>query len=349
MSETFQTLYPLQFAPLFRSYIWGGRGLQDYLGKAIPDEGVWAESWEIVDHGPDQSIITHGFLAGKSLGQAIAMYPHEILGEVVFQSQTASINRNRPPHFPLLLKYLDCHQVLSVQVHPDDAYGLKMPQPDLGKTEAWYVVDAKPEATIYAGLLPGVTRKDLAAAIAAGKTETCLHQIKPQRGDCVFIPAGTVHALGSGLMVAEIQQSSDTTFRLFDWNRVDAQGKGRPLHIEQALDVIDYDRGPVSPQTAQTLSSNDNSEPQHDSLVKCSKFQIERWSGCGSCQVNQPGRFTLFTLPAGQGVLNWANEKINLQAGDSLLIPALTPAVFWGSNDPAAVVLTARHGDDKTE
>ena len=349
MSETFQTLYPLQFAPLFRSYIWGGRGLYDYLGKAIPDEGAWAESWEIVDHGPDQSIINHGPLAGTSLGQAIAKHPREILGDVVFQSQTTSTSGHRQLHFPLLLKYLDCHQVLSVQVHPNDAYGLKMSQPDHGKTEAWYVVEAKPEAIIYAGLLSGVTRKDLAAAIAAGKTETCLHQIKPQRGDCVFIPAGTVHALGSGLIVAEIQQSSDTTFRLFDWNRVDAQGKSRPLHIEQALDVIDYTRGPVSPQIPQNLPSNVNTEPRHDSLVKCSKFHIERWSGCGSCQVNQPGRFTLLTLPAGQGVLSWAKEKINLKAGDSVLIPASTPTVSWESSDPAAVVLTARHGDDMTE
>ncbi len=211
--------------------------------KKVPGPGEWAESWEIVDHGEDQSVVVDGQWQGWSLRKLIEQYPDEILGD-----QPSTLQ------FPLLLKYLDCNRVLSVQVHPDDAYGATLSPPDLGKTEAWYVVEADPEAVVYAGLRPGVTADSLRRAIQEGKTEETLHVIHPKAGDCIFIPAGTVHALGAGLVVAEIQQASDTTFRLYDWNRVDASGKGRPLHIEQAMDVIDFRRGPVVPCVPHVIS-----------------------------------------------------------------------------------------------
>ena len=342
MSTTSQSLYPLQFQPLFRSYIWGGRGLQNYLGKAIPGEGVWAESWEIVDHGPDQSIIINGPLAGQSLGGLIDSNPHGVLGHKLVQAQKKEALPQPRHHFPLLLKYLDCNLVLSVQVHPDDAYGLKMTKPDLGKTEAWYVIHAEPNACIYAGLKPGLTRDDLAAAIEAGKTEECLHQVTAQAGDCIFIPAGTVHALGSGLIVAEIQQSSDTTFRLFDWNRVDAEGNSRPLHIEQALKVIDYQRGPVNPQTLTIRQAATASSPRWDSLVECSKFSIDRLLGAGKHHWENEDRFILLTVPRGSGQLSWNGGALDLKRGDSVLVPAAAPAVQWESADHEAVVLFAR-------
>src|SRR3954451_2888303 len=155
--------------------------------------------------------------------------------------------KRQHPQFPLLFKFLDCQRVLSVQVHPNNEQAAKLDPPDLGKTEAWVVLAADPGSKIYAGLKSGVDRKALAAAVASGRCEECLHEFEPRVGDCVFIEAGTVHALGAGLLIAEIQQDSDTTFRLFDWNRAHKTGKPRPLHIEQSLDTINYKRGPVQP------------------------------------------------------------------------------------------------------
>ncbi|MGB1815367.1 MAG: type I phosphomannose isomerase catalytic subunit, partial [Rubripirellula sp.] len=202
------TPYPLTFAPVLKQTIWGGRLLGDHLKKPIGSAADYAESWEVVDHGEDQSIVQNGVLAGKTLKQLIRNNADWLLG-----------SKTGMDSFPLLLKYLDCNRVLSVQVHPDDEYALKMPMPDLGKTEAWYIVAAAPESLIYAGLKEGVDSSTLQAAIKNGTTEDALHSFHPSAGDIVFIPAGTVHALGAGLLVAEIQQSSDTTFRLFDWNR----------------------------------------------------------------------------------------------------------------------------------
>jgi mannose-6-phosphate isomerase len=200
-------------------------------------------------------------LAGTSLGELIAERGSELLG------------RHHPQvRFPLLLKFLDAARTLSVQVHPDDARAARLDPPDLGKTEAWVVLAAEPGSTIYAGLKPGVGREVLAEAIRGGRCQGLLHQFHPKRGDCVFLPAGTVHALGEGLLVAEIQQASDTTYRLFDWNRPGADGRPRPLHVEQALDVIDYDRGPVGP-----IAPQQTGRPGASCLVESAKFVLDRW------------------------------------------------------------------------
>jgi mannose-6-phosphate isomerase len=200
-----------------------------------------------------------------------------------------------------------------------------MASPDLGKTEAWYIIDAEPGSVLYAGLKPNVSRKDLADAIQAGKTEECLHAICPQAGDCIFIPAGTVHALGAGLLVAEIQQASDCTFRLYDWNRVDVAGKSRPLHIDQALEVIDFEQGPIERVSARQIPQRDSPErsvpdlgPQ--ALVECDKFRLVCF--------DQPSRYVLdlptcriVTVPKGTATIETSHGSIELSAGDSALIP----------------------------
>lgn len=254
-------LYPLRFRPIFRRYIWGGRRLGTLLGKPIGPENDYAESWEICDRGSDQSVVQHGPLAGATLGELVARRGGELLG------------RHHPQdRFPLLLKFLDAARTLSVQVHPDDARAARLTPPDLGKTECWVVLAAEPGSTIYAGLKPGVDREALAEAIRDGRCQELLHRLRPEVGDCVFIAAGTVHALGEGLLVAEIQQSSDTTYRLFDFNRVGPDGKPRPLHVEQGLEAIDYDLGPVGPQPPQTTG-----RPGVSRLVTCEKFILDRW------------------------------------------------------------------------
>ncbi len=301
---------PLRFSPVFRSYLWGGSKLADRLGKKVPGPGEWAESWEIVDHGEDQSVVVDAHWAGWSLRKLIEAFPDEILGDQPSTKQ-----------FPLLLKYLDCNRVLSVQVHPDDAYGATLSPPDLGKTEAWYVVEADPEAVVYAGLRQEVTADSLRRAIQEGKTEETLHVIHPKAGDCIFIPAGTVHALGAGLVVAEIQQASDTTFRLYDWNRVDASGKGRPLHIEQAMDVIDFRRGPVAPCVPQRHPDG------YERLVDCDKFTLDRFSQPGSFPIPCDRSFRIVTIVEGEASLSSDGQVERFHRGETVLIPAIHSSI----------------------
>lgn len=313
----------LRFRPLMKRTIWGGRRLGTQLGKPIGSESDYAESWEIVDHGEDQSVVAEGPWEGLPLAELIRREPQWLLGpaaagvagnglaEGQAGGQPAAGNR-----FPLLLKYLDCNRVLSVQVHPDDAYARTLSPPDLGKTEAWYIVSAEPDSLVYAGLKPAVDRESLAEAIREGRTEETLHSFHPQPGDCLYIPAGTVHALGSGLVVAEIQQSSDTTFRLFDWNRVDTEGRSRPLHIEQALDVTDYASGPVSPRQVDSEASG------WQTLVACDKFVLRSLRQGADQPIAGDGRFHLLTVPHGEAVIEGWEEPVRLGVGDSGLIAA---------------------------
>jgi len=228
-------MYPLRFAPLFRRYIWGGRRLAEVLDKHIGDQSA-AESWEIVDHQDDQSIVRFGDLAGKSLRDLIAEHGVDLVGDDLMEKISS---HNLPDHlqnrFPLLLKFLDANRNLSVQVHPDDRLGATLSPPDLGKTEAWYVMHADPGSKIYAGLKQDVTAESFRAAIESGQTESTLHSFEPQQGDCVFIQAGTQHAIGAGLLIAEIQQASNATFRVYDWGRVGDDGQPRrPGHLRNS-------------------------------------------------------------------------------------------------------------------
>jgi len=229
------TIHPLLLTPLYRRYLWGGRHFATNLGRPLPPGDDFAESWELVDRGADQSVVAAGPLSGTTLGDLVRQRGPELLG------------RHAPRTvFPLLFKFLDACRDLSVQVHPDDARAARLTPPDLGKTEAWYVVDATPGSRIYAGLRGGVDRGSLAEALRAGRCEDVMHSFEPRPGDCVFIPAGTVHAIGAGLVVAEIQESSDVTYRLYDWNRSGADGRPRPLHIDAGLEAVTQ-FGPVAP------------------------------------------------------------------------------------------------------
>ena len=302
--------YPLSFHPVLKQTIWGGRRLGEVLRKPIGDADNYAESWEIVDHGDDQSVVAGGALAGKSLADLIRWDRSWLMGN----------NSKADEHFPLLLKYLDCNRVLSVQVHPDDQYGAAMTIPDRGKTEAWYIVEADPQSVIFAGLKTGVDQQDLADAISCGQTESVLHSFEPKAGDCVFIPAGTVHALGAGLLVAEIQQSSDTTFRLFDWNRLGDDGQPRPLHIQPSLEVTDYQSGPV------TASRSDPQIAGWQPLVQCDKFQMCSLEQ-GDAVIGGDNQFHIMTVPRGQAMLQFDNQTLTLGAGDSILLPAAMPQI----------------------
>jgi len=315
-------LHPLRFQPVLRRYIWGGRRLSTELGKEIGPEDDYAESWEVVDHGEDQSLVAEGPLAGTALGSLVRERGEELLG------RHAPMDR-----FPLLLKFLDARRTLSVQVHPNDQQAAQLDPPDFGKTECWIVMAADPGSLIYAGLKPAVDRPALEQAVREGTCEEMLHRIEPQPGDCVFIPAGTVHALGEGLLVAELQQSSDTTYRLFDWNRVGADGKPRQLHVEQGLDVTDFDRGPVQSQTPQPTD-----RPGVECMVRCDKFVLDRWV------MDQPrdlgGGERCHIVSVLTGSVNVAGDPAErpLTRGDTMLLPASVGAVKVTPNEPTVLL-----------
>src|SRR4051794_30355101 len=296
----------LRFNPILREYLWGGRRLGTDLGKPIGDGQHYAESWEVVDPAADQSNVADGPLAGKTLHQLVTQEGRAIFGRHYPRDQ-----------FPLLLKFLDCHQTLSVQVHPNDEQGAKLNPPDLGKTEAWVVLAVEPGSKIYAGLKRGVDRQTLERELTRGNCEVCLHQFEPRVGDCVFIEAGTVHALGAGLLIAEIQQASDTTYRLFDWNRVDQNGKPRPLHIEQSLETINYDRGPVNP-----VQPKQTENPHVERLVKCDKFILDRWTIASATSLRTDEGPHILTVIEGSVSVENGERDLVLRRGDTTLIPA---------------------------
>ena len=304
-------LYPLKFEPTFRQYIWGGRRLGTKLNKPIGDARCYAESWEIVDHGDDQSVIANGSLAGATLGAIARDHANELFGKSVE-------DRRAFTRFPLLFKFLDANRTLSVQVHPNDQQAALLDPPDLGKSEAWYVIDAEPGSRIYAGLKAGVDRDQLAAACETGTVDDVLHSFVPEAGDCVNIPAGTVHAIGEGLLVAEIQQSSDTTYRLFDWNRVDADGNPRQLHVQEALEVVDFDAGPVLPVDPVCKPASSRWR-----LVTCDKFVLDRIEAESAVSVGGDDQFHIVSAVRGDAAVSCGRESpLSLPFGSTILIPA---------------------------
>lgn len=301
------SVYPLMFHPTFKDYPWGGRNLETVLGRNIP-AGIVAESWEIAGHPNGSSIVRWGELSGLTLPQV-----QEQLGEALVGTRNRfALQRSR---FPLLIKLLDANHWLSVQVHPDDEYGLAR-EGDFGKTEMWVVLFAKPSAEIIFGFRSGVTKDIFAHAIAHEHVEDWLHRVPVKAGDVVMVPAGSIHALGPGVIVAEIQQNSDTTYRVYDW------GRPRPIHVEQALEVLNFDLiepGVVEPQP---LCANG---VQSESIGHCSYFHTERIVAHagkkfeGSCNGST---FEIWSILSGEVKLQWAGDPIVCKAVDWILLPA---------------------------
>lgn len=294
---------PLRFAPFLRPMVWGGRRLGDVLGKALLAEGTYGESWEVSDHPTHRSTVAAGPLAGRSIRDLMEQEGAALLGPDAARTQ-----------FPWLIKFLDAADWLSVQVHPDDEAAARLWPGEGGKTEAWFVIDAAPGSRIYAGLRPGVDEPRLRAALAEGTVAECLHGFEPRPGDCLFLPAGTVHAVGGGVLMAEVQQTSDATFRLFDWNRRDREGKPRLLHVEQALACIDWQRGPVEPIRA---SQSGASRP----LVRCPYFVLEYVRADRPFPCGGEGRLQALIVLHGRARL--ADEEF--AAGQVWLFPAGMP------------------------
>ncbi len=229
-------LYPIKFKPRAKERIWGGHAILERKGKALSRldrSKLYGESWDLSSVKGDVSVVANGILKGNNLEEIIEVYMGELVGEQHFERFGLE--------FPLLIKYLDCNDRLSVQVHPNDELALER-HDSFGKTEAWYIADCKPGAAIYLGFKDlNITREEYIAAVAVSRLESLLNRVEVHKGDIFFIPAGTVHALGAGIEVVEVQQTSDVTYRIYDWDRVDASGKGRELHTALAVDAIDFE------------------------------------------------------------------------------------------------------------
>lgn len=294
-------LYPLKFEPIFKQRIWGGQKLREYFNKDIPPFEKTGESWELADLPDDKSVITNGELAGQTLAEAIEQYPGEIAGNADFKEP-----------FPLLIKLLDAEEVLSVQVHPDAEACQRMAKGD-PKTECWYIIAAQPGAAIYKGLKKGVTKEDFERAIAGGTVADLLNKVVVKPGECHFLPAGTPHAIGAGLLIAEIQTPSDTTYRVFDFNRVDKNGKSRPLHIAEAIESIHFEQ-----------DSSDIPVTQSGRLVDSDYFKVDKGHRRdGGSEFMKPGKLKVLMILSGNGKFRRDTEaEVEFKAGDTILVPA---------------------------
>lgn len=318
---------PLRLQPLFKQRPWGGRRLAQQWHKPDATTTGWAESWEVVDLGNDQSRVLGGPFDGRSLHELVREHPRELLGRHMAYKQ-----------FPLLFKFLDAAESLSVQVHPNDVQAAPLAPGQSGKSEAWVILAAEPNSRLSVGLKTGVDRATLEQHLASGTVEQCLHSIPARVGDVISIPAGTVHAIGAGVALAEIQQPSDVTFRLFDWNRRDAQGCLRPLHIEQALQCIDFSLGPVSPLAPRQLDANDGLSEE---LIETEHFVWRRHTLAGApFRTSVDNRCRILSLIEGHAQIVSSSGRELLAVGESLVIPAALDSVSIEPT-PGAVLLEA--------
>jgi mannose-6-phosphate isomerase len=314
---------PLRFEPFLRPMVWGGRRLSEDLGKPLPTKTAYGESWEISDHALHRSVIAVGPWAGQSLRHLMEQERRALLGTVAAEYEI----------FPWLLKFLDACDWLSVQVHPDEQAVSRLWPGEGSKTEAWFVLAAEPGSRIYAGLVPGIDEEKLRAALEAGTVAKCLHHFEPRAGDCVFLPAGTVHAVGGGVLLAEVQQTSDATFRLFDWNRRDAHGKARTLHIEEALACIDWSRGPVEPIHTTAFAGapvgGGLRGQVQQTLVRSPFFHLEYVRESAPFTCGGEGRLQVWLVLAGTGSWDLPGRQEEAGRGQAWLLPAAMPRTWF--------------------
>jgi mannose-6-phosphate isomerase len=296
-------LYPLTFRPIFKERVWGGRNLERLYGKRLPPDIPIGESWEISDRPGDVSVIANGPLAGKDLHWLMEHRAKELFGEAQPSGE----------RFPLLIKTLDAEEKLSLQVHPPAHKAAELGGEP--KTEMWYIADAKPGAELYVGLKRGVTRKEFEQKVKSGEVADCFHRVNVKAGDVMFLPSGRVHAIGAGLVIFEIQQNSDTTYRVFDWNRVGLDGKPRELHIRESLASIDFhDFEPeLIPATTEPLAAR--------VLVKSPLFNVTALSVEGSMPLFF-GDLRIIGVTHGRMIVTDGSHTVELNAGNFCMVPA---------------------------
>lgn len=307
-------LYPLAFHPIFKERVWGGRELERLYAKKLPPGSPIGEAWEISDRPGDASVIANGLLAGKNLRWLMENHAPEVLGN----AKPAAGNR-----FPLLCKILDAREKLSLQVHPPACRAAQLGGEP--KTEMWFIADAAPGAELFVGLKRGVTRETFEEKISDGRVAECFHRVPVRAGDTMFLPSGRVHAIGAGLVIFEIQQNSDTTYRVFDWNRVGLDGKPREMHVAQSLASIDFHD--FEPGLVKTPFTNDGNIRKRV-LVKDPLFNVETWQlDSGARGWLKPNLLQIVATTAGKLEIKSNETLVSLTAGQFALIPAGLAAV----------------------
>jgi len=306
------TLYPLKFYPIFKDKIWGGNKIKTILNKDFSPLSNCGESWELSAVKGDISIVSNGFLEGNNIQELIEIYMGDLLGDNVYQKFGIE--------FPLLIKFIDSNDKLSVQVHPDDELALKRHNA-YGKTEMWYIIDADKDAKLINGFNRKISKEEFIKYIDQKKIIEILNFEKVNNGDVFYIPAGKVHALGSGILLAEIQQTSDITYRIYDWDRLDSKGKSRQLHTELAIDAIDYDNKNNSKIIYPRVLNNANQ------IVSCQYFttNIVEFNKTIDKDYNIIDSFVIFICVDGNfKIINRETlEETDVSKGEVVLLPAI--------------------------
>lgn len=307
------TLYPLKFRPILKERLWGGTKLKEVLGKPIESE-ITGESWELSTVKGDISVIANGILEGKSLQDLIESNGEELLGK--------SVVERFGKEFPILIKFIDAKQDLSIQLHPNDDLA-KERHDSFGKTEMWYIMDADPKAELIVGFNKDVTKEEYAKSIDNDTLLDLLNYEQVKEGDTFFINTGKIHAIGAGVMLAEIQQTSDVTYRVFDFNRKDKEGNLRELHTELALDAVDYKK---KDDFKVTYSQELNKVSE---MVDCPYFKTSFIQLTENLELDTTKRdsFTIFMCVGGKAVIKTAEGEVSIKKGETVLLPAITKKI----------------------
>lgn len=317
-------LYPLKYIPILKDKIWGGSKLNSLFNKPS-NTGKLGESWELSGYNGDISVVHNGNLTGKSLNELIEKYKGDLVGNQVYERFGLT--------FPLLFKLIDANDNLSIQVHPGDDVAMERHN-SFGKTEMWYVIDADPEGELVIGFKKDCTKEAYLKALEDGCLEDLLQKVKVTKGDVFYIPAGLVHAIGKGVVLAEIQQTSDLTYRIYDYKRVDENGKERDLHTDEALDVIDFTAS-SDPKTIYTRNINELA-----TLVSCEYFttNIIRFNEQFNRCYGKVDSFVVYMCMEGRFDIVCNGTKTSVTKGETVLIPASVQEVELKPQDEVTLL-----------
>jgi len=319
------SLYPLKFKAQPKETVWGGNTLKKLFGKDFPADKKIGESWELSAVQRNQSIVTNGFLKGNNIEEMVEIYMGELVGEKIYDRYGVE--------FPILVKLLDAQERLSVQVHPDDETARERHNA-YGKTEMWYVVHAEPGATLYIGFNRDITAAEFYRRIQDNTLLEVLNSVEVQAGNSFFISPGTIHAIGKGIVLAEIQQTSDITYRVYDWGREHNPATDREMHVEQAIDVIDYTRKDA-PKTKYSKVQNAPAM-----LAECPYFTVNLWDITQPVvrNLSEHDTFIIYLCLEGSATINYNGGTESIACGETLLVPAAL-ADYTITPSPAAKLL----------